>query len=68
MTTLLIANVLIALATGARAADACANAGILGAVTGIVHVVPYAGTVVAAVAVGVATFVKPAASATRSLR
>ena len=32
------------------------NAGLLGAVTGLVHVIPYAGTVVAAMAVGVAVF------------
>lgn len=57
--TLLIANVLIALATwGALLLLHVPNAGILGAMTGIVHVVPYAGTVVAAAAVGVATFVE----------
>ena len=57
--TLLIANVLIGLATwGALALLHVPNAGILGAVTGVVHVVPYAGTTVAAIAVGVATFVE----------
>lgn len=57
--TLLIANILIALATwGALLLMHVPNAGALGAMTGIVHVVPYAGTVVAAVAVGVATFVE----------
>jgi predicted PurR-regulated permease PerM len=57
--TLLIANVLIGLATwGALALLHVPNAGILGAITGVVHVVPYAGTAVATAAVGVATFVE----------
>src|SRR5262249_15032178 len=59
--TLLIANVLIALATwGALLLLHIPNAGILGSITGVVHVVPYAGTAVAATAVGVATFVETA--------
>ncbi|MEO8303259.1 MAG: AI-2E family transporter [Betaproteobacteria bacterium] len=61
MLTLLIANLLIALATwGALALLKLPNAGMLAAVTGVLHVVPYAGTVAAAVAVGVATFVETA--------
>ena len=57
--TLLIANALIALATwGALVLLHVPNAGILGAVTGVVHVVPYAGTTVAAITVGVATFME----------
>jgi len=57
--TLLIANILIALATwGALLLLKVPNAGMLAVVTGTVHVVPYAGTVVAAAAVGVATFVE----------
>src|SRR5262249_19083107 len=57
--TLLIANVLIALATwGALLLLHIPNAGILGSITGIVHVIPYAGTVIAAIAVGVAAFVE----------
>ena len=57
--TLLIANFLIALATwGALLLLHVPNAGILGTITGVVHVVPYAGTAVAALAVGVAAFVE----------
>ena len=57
--TLLITNILIALATwGALALLKVPNAGILAAITGIVHVVPYAGTAVAALAVGIAAFVE----------
>lgn len=56
--TLLITNVLIGLATwGALLLLKVPNAGILAAMTGVVHVVPYAGTVVAALAVGIASFV-----------
>ena len=61
MLTLLVANVLIALATwGALALLKVPNAGMLAAVTGVVHIIPYAGTVAAAVAVGVTTFVETA--------
>jgi predicted PurR-regulated permease PerM len=57
--TLLISNILIALATwGALLLLHVPNAGMLAAVTGVVHVVPYAGTVVASAAVGLATFVE----------
>ncbi|HVN35777.1 MAG TPA: AI-2E family transporter [Casimicrobiaceae bacterium] len=59
--TMLFANALIALATwGALALLHVPNAGILGGVTGLIHVVPYAGTAVAATAVGVAAFVETA--------
>jgi predicted PurR-regulated permease PerM len=57
MLTILIANVLIALATwGGLSLLGLPNAGMWGAVTGVLHVIPYAGTVLAAVAVGVASF------------
>lgn len=57
--TLLIANVLIAVATwGALLLLHVPNAGILAAITGVVHVIPYAGTAIAASAVGVAAFVE----------
>lgn len=57
LVTLLVANILIGLATwGALAAIDLPNAGMWGAVTGILHVVPYAGAAVATVAVGVAMF------------
>lgn len=57
--TLLIANILIALATwGALLLLNVPNAGMLAVVAGTVHVIPYAGTVVAAAAVGIATFVE----------
>jgi predicted PurR-regulated permease PerM len=55
--TILIANVLIALATwGSLALLGLPNPGMWGAITGVLHVIPYAGTVVAAAAVGVAAF------------
>jgi predicted PurR-regulated permease PerM len=57
--TLLIANALIALAAwGALLLLNVPNAGILAVVTATVHVIPYAGTVIAAAAVGLATFVE----------
>ena len=57
--TLLLANVLIALATwGALVALGVANAGIWGVATGIVHIIPYVGTVLATSAIGVAAFVQ----------
>jgi len=59
LVTLLIANVLIALATwGALLLLHVPNAGILGTITGVVHVIPYAGTVIATAAVGIAAFVE----------
>ena len=57
MLTILVANILIALATwGGLALLGLPNAGMWGAVTGVLHVIPYAGTVIAAAAVGVASF------------
>ena len=57
LVVLLVANVSIALATwGALAAMGLPNAGMWGAVTGILHAVPYAGAAVATVGVGVAMF------------
>ena len=57
LVTLLVANMLIALATwGALALLGLPNAGMWGAITGILHVVPYAGAAVATVGIGVAMF------------
>ena len=59
MLTLLVANVLIAVATwGALAALGLANAGIWGAFIGLVHVIPYVGTIVASSGAGVAMFLQ----------
>jgi predicted PurR-regulated permease PerM len=59
MMTLLVANVLIALVTwGALSALGVGNAGLWGAVTGILHVIPYVGTIAAALLIGVDTFVQ----------
>lgn len=56
--TLLITNVLIALATwGALLFLGLPNAGMWGAFTGLLHAIPYAGTVIAAAGVGLAMFV-----------
>jgi predicted PurR-regulated permease PerM len=58
MATLLATNVVLALATwGGLAVLGLPNAGMWGAVTGALHVIPYAGTVTAATAVGLAAFV-----------
>jgi predicted PurR-regulated permease PerM len=58
MLTLLVSNALIGFATwGALALLAVPNAGFWGVVTGILHVIPYAGTLVALGGVGVAAFV-----------
>jgi len=57
LVTLLVANIMIGLATwGALAAMGLPNAGMWGAVTGILHVIPYAGAAVATAAIGVAMF------------
>jgi predicted PurR-regulated permease PerM len=54
MATLLVTNVLIAVLTWAGlAAVSMPNAGMWGAVTGVLHVIPYAGTAIATAAVGV---------------
>jgi len=59
MMTLLASNVLIALLTwAALAVLRVPNAGMWGAVTGVLHFIPYAGTLVAAAGVGVASFVQ----------
>jgi predicted PurR-regulated permease PerM len=59
MLTLLVADVLIGLAAwGTLRALGVPNAGMLGAVTGLLHVIPYAGTVLATSVVGVAAFVE----------
>jgi len=55
--TLLFANILIALATwGALALLGLPNAGMWGAITGVLHVVPYAGAAVAMFGIGIAMF------------
>lgn len=57
MATMLVTNLLIALATwGGLALVGVPNAGMWGAVTGVLHVIPYAGTVIAAVLVAVSAF------------
>jgi predicted PurR-regulated permease PerM len=62
MATMLVSNVLIALATwGGLALVGVPNAGMWGAVTGVLHVIPYAGTAIAAGLVGVAAFVQAGA-------
>ena len=59
MMTLLATNVLIALVIwGGLALLHLPNAGMWGVVTGILHFIPYAGTLIAAAAVGVATLVE----------
>ena len=55
MATLLVVNVLIAVLTwAALSISGLPNAGMWGVLTGVLHIVPYAGTLIAAVAVGVA--------------
>jgi predicted PurR-regulated permease PerM len=55
--TLLFANALIALATwGAMALLGLPNAGMWGAITGVLHVIPYAGAALATFGIGVAMF------------
>jgi predicted PurR-regulated permease PerM len=55
--TLLAVNTLIALATwGALAVLGLPNAGMWGAITGVLHVIPYAGAAVATFGIGVAMF------------
>ncbi len=59
MATLLITNVLIAALTwAALSVLSLPNAGMWGVVTGVLHIIPYAGTVIAAGAVGVAALVE----------
>ena len=59
MLTLLAANALIGLAIwGALAALGVDDAGMWGLATGIVHVIPYVGTLVSTVAIGIAAFVQ----------
>ncbi len=59
MATLLITNVLIALLTwAALSLLSLPNSGMWGAVTGVLHIIPYAGTMIAAMAVGVAALVE----------
>lgn len=57
LVTLLTANALIGVATwGALAMLGLPNAGMWGAATGLLHVIPYAGAAIAAIGVGVAMF------------
>lgn len=59
MMTLLVTNVLIALSTWAALfALGLSDAGMWGAMIGIVHIIPYVGTIVATVGAGVAMFVQ----------
>ncbi len=59
MGTLLVSNVMIAFATwGGLALLGVPNAGMWGAIVGVLHVIPYAGPVVGAVTVGIGTFVE----------
>ncbi len=56
MVTLLISNVLIALAVwGGLALLGVSNPGMWGAIVGLLHVIPYAGPVIGAIAVGIGT-------------
>lgn len=56
MLTLLLSNLLIAGVTwGGLALLGVSNAGMWGAVVGVLHIIPYAGTLIAAVLVGFAT-------------
>ena len=56
--TLLVTNVLIALATwGALSAFGLPNAGMWAVFTGILHTVPYAGTAIASAGIGIASYV-----------
>jgi len=55
--TLLVTNALIAVATwGSLAVLGLPNAGMWGAITGVLHVIPYAGAAVATAGIGVAMF------------
>lgn len=55
--TLLFTNIFIAAATwGALALLGLPNAGLWGAITGLLHVIPYAGAAVAAAGIGIAMF------------
>ena len=55
--TLVLANAVIGLATwGSLAMLGLPNAGMWGAITGVLHVIPYAGALIATVGVGVAMF------------
>ena len=57
MATMLTTNVLIAFATwGGLALAGVPNAGMWGAVTGVLHVIPYAGTAIAAGLVAISAF------------
>jgi predicted PurR-regulated permease PerM len=68
LVTLLLANTLIALATwGALWMLGLPNAGMWGAITGIVHIVPYAGAAVATFGIGVAMFLHSGSIASAAL-
>lgn len=56
MLTLLVSNILIALVTwGGLALLGVSNAGMWGAIVGVLHIIPYAGTLISAGLVGFAT-------------
>ncbi|MFO1312420.1 MAG: AI-2E family transporter [Burkholderiales bacterium] len=66
--TLLAANALIALATWVSLAMlGLPNAGMWGAITGILHVIPYAGAAVATAGIGVAMFLHTGSIASASI-
>ncbi len=68
LVTLLAANALIAIATWASLAMlGLPNAGMWGAITGILHVIPYAGAAVATVGIGVAMFLHSGSIASASV-
>ncbi len=57
LVTLVLANALIALATwGSLALLGLPNAGMWGAITGVLHIIPYAGAAIAIAGIGVAMF------------
>ena len=68
LVTLLAANVLIAIATWASLAMlGLPNAGMWGAITGILHVIPYAGAAIATAGIGIAMFLHSGSIAAASI-
>jgi predicted PurR-regulated permease PerM len=66
--TMLFANALVGLATwGMLALLELPNAGMWGALTALLHVIPYAGTVIAAAGIGIAIFLHTGSLATAAL-
>ncbi|MFO1304024.1 MAG: AI-2E family transporter [Burkholderiales bacterium] len=68
LVTLLAANVLIAIATWVSLAMlGLPNAGMWGVITGILHVIPYAGAAIATVGIGIAMFLHSGSIASASI-